>query len=132
MPFDPRPWLTRLATGKENDVVWHEFWEELHHQSDVGLASYATVPHLVKLYRRLEIFDYNAYGIVACIDLCRTERHNPALPEWLKDDYFQAIQELSDYGMSQWKQVQSADDTRWILAIMALAKGLRSHAKLQL
>jgi len=57
MPFDPRPWLERLATGKENDVVWHEFWEELHHQGDVGVASYATVLPLVQIYRQLGVFD---------------------------------------------------------------------------
>ncbi len=129
MPFDPRPWLERLATGKENDAVWHEFWEELHHQGNVGVASYATVPYLVRIYRQLGIFDWNPYAMVACIDLCRTERNNPPVPEWLKDDYLQAIQDLSDYGLYQWKRVQSADDSRGILAIMAIARGLRLHAK---
>jgi hypothetical protein len=129
MPFDPRPWLERLATGKENDVVWREFWEDLHHQGDVGLASYATVPHLVRIYRQLGVVDWNPYAIVACIDLCRTEPHNPPLPEWLKHEYFRAIQDLSDYGMSQWQQSQPPDDARVILAVMAIAKDLRTHAK---
>ena len=129
MPFDPRPWLQRLATGKENEVVWHEFWEELHHQGDVGVASYATVPHLVRIYRELGGVDWNPYAIVACIDLCRTEPRNPPLPDWLKDDYFLAIQNLSDYGMLQWRQVKAANDSRGILAIMAIAKGLRVQAR---
>jgi len=129
MPFDPRPWLERLATGKENDVVWHEFWEELHHQGDVGVATYATVLPLVQIYRQLGVFDGNPYAIVACIDLCRTERNNPPLPDWLKDGYFKAIRDLSDYGMSQWNQTQTPEDARGILAIMAIAKNLRRHAK---
>jgi hypothetical protein len=129
MRFDPRPWLERLASGTENELVLHEFWEELHHQGDVGEASYATVPHLVRIYRQFGVLDWNPYAIVACIDLCRTEPHNPPLPEWLKDDYFQAIQDLSDYGVTQWKQTQTPEDGRGILAVMALAKNLRLHAK---
>lgn len=129
MPFDPRPWIERLASGTENDLVWHEFWEELHHQGDVGEASYATVPYLVRIYRQLGIFDGNPYAIVACIDLCRTERNNPPVPEWLKDEYFPAIHELADYGLSQWKQAQTPEDVRGILGVLALSKDLRVHAK---
>jgi hypothetical protein len=129
MPFDARPWLERLATGKENDVVWHKFWEELHHQGDVGEASYATVTHLVRIYRQLGIFDWNPYGLVVCIELCRTERKNPPLPNWLNDDYLEAIRELANYGLSQWRQAQSSEDARGILGVLALSKNLRIHAK---
>lgn len=129
MLFDPRPWLKRLSTGQENDAVWHEFWEELHHQGDVGEASYATVPHLVRIYRQLGVFDSNPYAIVTCIDLCRTERKNPPIPDWLKEDYLQAIYELAEYGLSQWKQAQSPEDVRAILGVLALSRNLRVHAK---
>lgn len=129
MPFDPRSWLKRLATGKENDVVWHEFWEQLHHQGDVGVASYATVPYLVRIYRQLGIFDSTPYAIVTCIDLCRTEPKNPPLPDWLKEDYLRTIHELADYGLCQWKQAQTPDDIRGILGVLALSKNLRLHAK---
>lgn len=50
-PFDPRPLLTRLETDSDTTEVWHEFWEGLHHQGDVGEASFAAVPFLVKSYR---------------------------------------------------------------------------------
>jgi hypothetical protein len=36
-PFDPSDLLRRLEGGKK---AWDELWQELHHQGDVGVASY--------------------------------------------------------------------------------------------
>ena len=72
MPFDPRPWLTLLETGNDRDAVWEAFWENLHHQGHVGEASYATVPHLVRIYRQLGIFDWNLTGlwrVLNCVEV---------------------------------------------------------------
>ena len=49
MPFDPRPLFARLETGLETQTVWSELWNEPHHQGDVDEASYAAVPHLVRI-----------------------------------------------------------------------------------
>src|SRR6266853_2259389 len=98
LPFDPRPWLTILESGTNPQSAWTELWENLHHQGDVGEVSYATVPHLVRIYRRLGFFDWNAYAIVAIIELARDNPGNPKLPDWLEYDYFRAIQELSEIG----------------------------------
>ena len=38
--YDPRPALKRLISKTEIEAAWHELWEELHHQGDVGEASY--------------------------------------------------------------------------------------------
>ena len=35
------------------------------------------------------------------IELARTERKNPAVPEWLEKDYFSAIRELALAGASE-------------------------------
>jgi hypothetical protein len=55
--FDPRPLLSELEADKNAKAVWHDLWEELHHQGDVGVASYAAVPHLVRIYRKVGILD---------------------------------------------------------------------------
>jgi len=34
--FDPRPQLLKLAANDDAKAAWHELWEELHHQGDVG------------------------------------------------------------------------------------------------
>src|ERR1700733_11200764 len=60
--FDPRPLLARLETEHDTAAVWHELWEELHHQGDLGEASYASVPHLVRIHRTSGIIAWNSYG----------------------------------------------------------------------
>jgi hypothetical protein len=52
-------------------------WEELHHQGDVGDASYAAVPELVRIHRDGRAADWNLYAMVAIIELARTESQNP-------------------------------------------------------
>ena len=92
--FDPRPVLARLETEQDTATTWHELWDELHHQGDVGDASYAAIPHLVRIHRRRGIVDWNTYALVAIIELARTEKQNPGLPAWLEEDYFHVSREL--------------------------------------
>jgi hypothetical protein len=40
MPFDPRPSL-RKPESPRIPPAWQDLWEELHHQGDLGDASYA-------------------------------------------------------------------------------------------
>jgi len=48
-PFDPRPSLQKLESHQDTASAWEELWEELHHQGDVGDASYAAIPELVRI-----------------------------------------------------------------------------------
>ena len=100
-PFDPRPLLARLETEQDTATVWHELWDELHHQGDAGEASYAAIPHLVRIHRRRGVVDWNTYAIVAIIELVRTETKNPQIPEWLEQDYLRAIRELAEIGAAE-------------------------------
>lgn len=67
--YDPRPALTRLRAGDES--AWTELWNELHHQGDVGLASYAVVPQLVRIHRDRDIPDWQTYALIGTIEVCR-------------------------------------------------------------
>jgi hypothetical protein len=129
-PFDPRPLLKRLETESDTAQIWRELWDELHHQGDVGEASYAAVPFLVKSYRERTVLDWNTYAIVAIIELARKEGNNPDVPQWIADDYFEAIQELARTGTTEVMRAETADDVRAILSVIAIAKGLRAHGKL--
>src|SRR6516162_4331513 len=91
MSFDPRPLLVKLEAGEHTATAWDGLWEELHHQGDVGDASYASVPHIVRIHRKHAVVDWNPYALVAIIELARTKHHNPKVPKWLEEDYFQAI-----------------------------------------
>jgi hypothetical protein len=128
MPLDPRP-LVNALEEEDTEEAWERLWDELHHQGDVGDASYAAVPLIVESHRKRGVPDWNPYAIVAIIELARTERQNPEVPEWLKDEYFGAIDELSKIGTGELTIASEADSVRAILSVIALAKGLRKHAK---
>ena len=129
IPFDPRPLLLRLEAGQDIGTVWHDLWDELHHQGDIGEASYAAVPHLVRICRKSKSIDWNIYAMVAVIELARNQGKNPDVPNWLADGYFHSIQDLAKIGSAEVLRSSDPDTVRSILSVIALAKGLRAHSE---
>ena len=127
--FDARPLLSALETARDTEKAWHELWEELYHQGDVGEASYAAVPHLVRIYRLRGAIDWNTYAMVAVIELARGRGKNPQVPKWLKEGYVRAIQELAEIGAVEILPAKDPEDIRAILSILAIAKGARTNAR---
>jgi hypothetical protein len=127
--FDPRPLLAKLETGSETAETWHDLWEELHHQGDVGDASYAAIPHLVRIHQRRGVVDWNTYAIVAIIELARTDRENPEIPKWMVDDYFHSIGKLAEIGATQVLLTNEPEAVRAILSVIAIDRGLRTHGR---
>jgi hypothetical protein len=127
--FDPRPLLKRLEIDADTTGVWQELWEELHHQGDVGEASFAAVPFLIRSYRSQSALDWNTYAIVAIIELARKEGTNPDVPPWIADDYFQAIRRLAEIGTREILQAQNTEEVRAILSVIAIDRGLRMHGR---
>jgi hypothetical protein len=130
MRFDPRPLLIKLESGGNSAAVWDSLWNELHHQGDVGEASFAAVPHLVRIYRKSGGIEWNTYAIVAIIELARNAGGNPDVPEWLKDDYFGAIRQLAENGAEQVLHAKDPDTIRAILGVLAIERGLRLCGKI--
>jgi hypothetical protein len=121
--YDPRPALRELESGSPVEPIWHELWEDLHHQGDVGEASYAAVPYLVRHISRSEKPDWNPYGLVAVVEIERHRKGNPPLPRWIADAYSEAWGELLSLAS---RDLQATDDpitVRTILGVMALTKG---------
>lgn len=131
-PFDPRPLLNRLESDSDTADAWHDLWDELHHQGDVGEASFAAVPFIVRNYRKRGVLDWNTFAIVAIIELAHKERNNPDVPQWIGVDYFQAIRELARVGAAEVLQAENTEDVRAMLSVIAIEKGLRSHGELLL
>jgi hypothetical protein len=127
--FDPRPALQNLESNVHVKDAWHELWEGLHHQGDVGEASYAAVPHVVRIHRKRGQDDWNTYALVAVIELARGKAKNPEVPSWLKEEYLGAIQELAKIGAVELLRAESSEDIRAILSVLAIAKGARTHAR---
>jgi len=127
--FDPRPLFAELESEQNRKTAWHELWENLHHQGDVGEASYASVPHLVRIHRKSGIVDWNTYAIVAIIELARGEGNNPEVPKWLEEGYLRAIRELAEIGAVEIWRIEEPESVSSILSIIAIAKGLRTHGR---
>jgi hypothetical protein len=126
---DPRPLLAQLQSEQTRETAWHELWQELHHQGDVGEASYASVPHLVRIHRSDGTVDWNTYAMVAIIELARGKGNNPELPTWLEEDYHRAIRELAEIGAAEIRHADEPDTVRAILSVIAISKGLRTHGR---
>lgn len=119
-PYDPCDALRRLEAGEN---AWDELWEELHHQGDVGEASYATVPHLVRIAKSLPRRDWNFYGLVSTIEVERHRKSNPIIPSWLVTDYKEAMAGMLELALAD---LHGETDRATILSILgatALAKG---------
>lgn len=128
--FDPRAALSKLESNAKLEDAWDELWEGLHHQGDVGEASYAAVPHIVRIYRHRRADRWRTFGLVALIELARGRGTNPDVPNWLKQNYFQAIQDLAEIGSSELMSEVDTDAVRAMLSVIAIAKGARTHARL--
>ena len=129
IPFDPRPLLIKLEAGQDTEAVWDELWQESHHQGDVGEASFAMVPHLVKIVRNGGAPGQNAYAIVGTIELRRNEGGNPDVPDWLREDYFDAIRDLAAIALSRIDSARDPEEIKVMLSTIAMEKGLREHAR---
>jgi hypothetical protein len=130
VPVDVRPLLVQLESGRDTGAAWDALWQELHHQGDVGEASYAAVPHLVRIHRRGRVVDWNTYALVATIELARGRGGNPEVPSWLKEAYEEALHALAEIGLTELSQAEGPEATRCILAVLALSKGARTYGRL--
>jgi len=119
-PYDASVALVRLEQGED---VWDELWQELHHQGDVGDASYAAVPHLVRIAAMRGRRDWNLYALVSTIEVERHRKLNPPLPEWMADGYQGAWQQLLTLAVADLRDVQDGETVRSILGAVAIAKG---------
>jgi hypothetical protein len=118
-PYDARPALLRLERGED---AWDEIWENLHHQGDVGEASYAAVPCLVSILKTSDQRDSNFYGFVSTIEIERHRKTNPPLPDWLRASYRASWTRLCELALHD---LQSANEPLLVqqaLAVIALAK----------
>jgi hypothetical protein len=123
VPYDPRPALARLRHGDAS--AWDELWQELHHQGDVGPASYAAVPHLVQIHRDRDEPDWQTCALIGTIELCRLQRHNPQLPDWLEAGYKAAWDSIIALACRDLPRTNDDTTVQSILGAVALAKGIR-------
>jgi hypothetical protein len=107
---------------------WPGLWSRLCHQGDVYEASYAAVPHLVRMSSsRSGPVDFGFFLLPAAIEVARRQRRGPAIPPALEAAYLKAISALP-YSLG-WRLDDDWDETfaRSAFGALAVAKG---HARL--
>lgn len=131
IPFDASIPLSKLEnSANDTETIWSDLWENLYHQRDVGIASYAAIPHLVRIIRDRKILDWNPFGLAVAIELARVDGKNPELPDWLKQAYFQAYKDMAEYACESMSQEWDSDLLRSALSLIAIIKGNRDLAEL--
>jgi hypothetical protein len=114
--------LEQAKTLSGTETVYKELWNELHHQGDVGLASYYAVPHLVRIAKQSQLIDSNVLGLVSVIEIQR-HKNNPRLPAKLQPAYSEAIRGLQKLAETALNQNDGFDLVTSALSAIALAKG---------
>ena len=125
VPYDPRPALRMLEDGGDAKAVWDELWNELHHQGDVDLASYAAVPHLLRIHITNDLADWNTYSLMEVIEWRRGTGDNPAVPDWLIEGYEQAWQDVVEAALLDLLRSSEENLNRCALGVVAMSRGLR-------
>jgi hypothetical protein len=108
------------------DTIWFALWASLYNRGATYSASYAAVPHLVRI-ARLPAFKYRSDPLllIASIELARLEQRGPAIPEDLIADYRQAIAEARELAEAT---VEHAWDEESWAAFAGSAAALRGEA----
>lgn len=120
VPYDASKVLTRMECGES---VWEELWSELHHQGDVGVASYAAIPQIVRISEAPGRRDWNLYALASTIEIVRHRRNNPPLPEWLVPSYKAAWEGIVKLALADLAGLPDELTLRSALAVVALGRG---------
>jgi hypothetical protein len=128
--IDLRPILRRLEADRDQKETWHEAWQKLYHQGDVGEGSFVAVPHLVRIHRLRGVADWNTYAIVTAIELARGKDGNPDVPAWSRDSYNEALLDLGLIGLEELPRASNRETVRSILGLLAIVHGARTYGRI--
>ena len=124
VPYDPRSALDRLRTDGNDREAWNDLWQNLHHQGDLGDASYVAVVVLAKIRETTSLSSDHLFSLVSTIEVERHRRTNPQVPAWLTEEYRDAWKALSDVALRELRVSEVPEVVQPALAVVALAKGI--------
>ena len=119
----------KLPEDSGRDVEpYFSLWSALCHQGDVYAASYAALPHLVRIVEENpDKFRWTLLLLVHAIEVARSEGRGPIVPEGLSEPYKMALARLPAIagGLLTGDHLNELE-LRVILAACASAKGFAS------
>jgi hypothetical protein len=125
-PYNASLPLKRLAAASRQsdfEAILDDLWENLHHQGDVGTASYLAIPQLVSICISKKSLHWKFIGLCVMIENCRLEKHNPEVPTEFQDEYLDALAELERYLLQNLKSITDQTSLRLSLALFATING---------
>ena len=103
---------------------WNSLWSCLCHQDDVYAASYAAVPHVIRIaLATSEPIDFSFLLFPASVEIARKTGHGPELPPELADAYLTAIAGLAELAVQHGKSMEDEAMTVSAAAAIAVANG---------
>ena len=131
LPFDAAPVLRALEgpAGPNERALWDRLWDELHHQGDVGEATYHAAPHLLRIAYARPCLPADAFALVAVIEVERHRPRNPPLPPLVAEAYRRALAGLLPALAAHKHQDWDVELTQAISAAVAAAQGHHELAR---
>ena len=126
IPYNASKPLRKLQNAGSRDemqVIFDELWENLHHQGDVGIASYLAVPQLINICVDKKSLDWNFIGLCTLIENSRLDIRNPELPEEYDELYFGSLTQFEKYLLLNFKNISDRTALRLTLALLATING---------
>ena len=115
--------LEDLPKSDGGSEPWHSIFSSLAHQGDVYPASFAAVPHVVRILGKAPAeADAAFFHFPAWVEICRQHK-SVAIPEELEAPYFSALSQLPQLVAAAADREWTADFLRCALAATAAAKG---------
>ena len=103
---------------------WFSLWSALCHQGDVYTASYATVPHIIRIGLSMAgTPHWQFFALPTQIELARVKPGSPAIPADVATAYFASLLQLHDLAYRLASVAWSELLTRSVAAALAVSKG---------
>jgi len=103
---------------------WLSLWSRLCHQGDVYTASYAAVPHIVRIASEANgPIDFSFFALPAAVEIARQTGRGPDIPEVCVDDYRRALEQLVENVSLHRNDAWDRSTLLAVAAAQAVAKG---------
>lgn len=115
--------LESFPTAEGRGEPWFSIWSALAHQGDVYPASFAAVPHVVKVLEKGPASATSSYlHFPAWVEICRHKR-SVEVPTDLESAYFDALRRLPSLAVAALDVERDEGFVRCVLCAIAAANG---------
>jgi len=105
------------------DEPWFSIWSALAHQGKVYSASFAAVPHVLRVLAAApERAGFQYFALPAWVEICRQKTAKP-VPDDLSDDYTSSLRQLPHLAAAAADRPWDEPMVQAVLSAIAVTKG---------